>query len=122
MRSTSYNNVSKAQKFSLETLNKLRNDTRKMSLGDDIMVSTAGSYARHEASEQSDIDFSAFHVHGAVVPAQALEDCIKGVVSIEPAEGGTFGRSHDISELIENFGGTKETNASLTRRLLFLLE
>lgn len=105
------------------TLGKIRKQLDKVELGDKIVV-VCGSYARREASRNSDIDFF-------IISENATEDTplvdtvgssIRKVVPHAPAKNGPFQRSENSSEMLRNIGGENDTNSKLTRRVLLLLE
>lgn len=97
------------------------------------MVLTCGSYARREASPESDIDF--FVITQEAAPAEGapfgavslpwfegLKAAISEIVPIEPAEGGAFSNIEPRNVMLHNIGGEHDNNAKMTRRMLFLLE
>lgn len=49
--------ISQAAEFSNKSIKKLRQDLKKASLDSNILVVTVGSFARREASLESDIDY-----------------------------------------------------------------
>ena len=51
-----------------------------------------------------------------------VENAISAVVSIEPSPNGAFAKYVDRCDMLKNLGGAHETNETLTRRLLLLLE
>jgi hypothetical protein len=114
-----------------ETLSALRAKIAPLLPSGEVAV-TCGSYARREASANSDVDF--FVITKGTMPSQCLEgtdppawwskvrDKIKEVVEIEPAEGGAFSQFEHHDEMLRNIGGDKDTNQKITRRILFLLE
>jgi hypothetical protein len=87
---------------------------------------TFGSYARREASEQSDIDYIIVGPDIAEASRNALmtqvETTVAGIVRIEPSADGAFAKYVVRDEMLRNLGGNRETNETLTRRMLLLLE
>lgn len=95
------------------------------------VVVNCGSYARREASANSDIDF--FVITKGTAPTDPSQDdpptwwpqvveAIKEVIETEPAEGGAFSQIEYRDEMLRNIGGDRDTNQKITRRILFLLE
>lgn len=85
---------------------------------------TYGSYARREASKESDIDYLIVDDLGSGTPPymDAIKDAINPIVPIEPSSDGHFGAYMNKDAIITNIGGDGDTNQTLTRRLLLLLE
>ncbi|OOE54252.1 nucleotidyltransferase domain-containing protein [Salinivibrio kushneri] len=93
----------------------------------DITVVATGSFGRKEASSESDLDWF-------VVSSKKLEERVEKTilntishyvnkfVNNNHGDTKTFGEVVDRSHLLENFGGDKEQNQDLTRRMLYLLE
>ena len=110
--------------YSNGILTRLRDSLGESSIGKDKVVLTCGSYARREASEQSDVDF--FVVSGTESDDPELKEVIaakiKKVVPNEPSQDGAFGEEIGRSQLLENIGGENDSNKNITRRILFLLE
>jgi hypothetical protein len=95
------------------------------------VVLTCGSYARREASPESDIDF--FIITGQVSPdmegklhepgwADGARSTISSIVPIEPAEDGAFSSVETRDSMLVNIGGDRDNNHKITRRMLILLE
>ena len=114
----------RAKAYSNEKLDGIR--TSLKSIGPDTSaVLTFGSYARKEASKESDLDYiivqsSRELITNAVKNIYAGE--IKKFVRIEPSKTGSFGTVIDNNSLLENIGGSGDDNDNLTRRILLLLE
>ena len=110
--------------YSNGILTRLRDGLGESSIGKDKVVLTCGSYARREASEQSDVDF--FVISETKSDASELRNMIaakiKEVVPNEPSQGGAFGEEVGRSQLLGNIGGENDSNKNITRRILFLLE
>lgn len=90
----------------------------------DCVVATFGSYARREASDQSDIDYLLIRsddVIDAEVEAR-VGTVIRKIVPIDPSTSGPFAKSVAFGDFLKNLGGDLESNHSLTRRLLLMLE
>ena len=109
--------------YSERALAKMRRRLEELPLGDRAVL-VCGSYARREASENSDVDF--FMVSESVGADSSLSDsvrtAIKEVAPNEPSPDGALGGSEDRRRMIENIGGENDDNPSITRRILFLLE
>lgn len=91
----------------------------------EICILTTGSFAREEASPESDIDlFAITDNKESPVPTSAIEEVIKTEVPKDPGSTDTFGPDVILpfENIINNLGGTNDDNQSLTRRMLLLLE
>ena len=110
--------------YSEGVLSRLRDSLGKSSIGNDTVVLTCGSYARREASEQSDVDFFVISETANDNPAlkETIAAKIKEIVPNEPSQDGAFGEEVGRNQLLENIGGEYDSNRSITRRILFLLE
>ncbi|MFJ5257694.1 nucleotidyltransferase domain-containing protein [Pseudomonas sp. NPDC088414] len=130
---SNYPVLNDASAFSKKTVQTIREELddalSDSSFKDKITIITTGSYGRGEASEASDLDFFVFFDSG--LPDDVItSDIIKAKEVIErhvtKAVGstGTFGADAIVkfSDLLQNIGGEKDKNQSLTRRILFLLE
>lgn len=109
--------------YSSRALVEMRRRLEELPLGDRAVL-VCGSYARREASENSDVDF--FMVsEGADADSlltESVRTAIKEVAPNEPSPDGAFGGSEDRHQMVENIGGENDDNPSITRRILFLLE
>ena len=91
-----------------------------------VIVGVNGSVARREVTSGSDVDLF-FLATGddaeAVRPVQeAFRDRLKADKVKMPAHGGVFENPLTVCDLLANIGGDADTNAYLTRRMLYLLE
>lgn len=113
----------KAKLFSENNLERLRAAVQPH-IPTDAIVATFGSYARREASELSDIDYVIISNDRESLskPSEQVEVAIKSIVDIEPSADGAFGKVIQRSDILRNLGGEQDSNQSLTRRLLLLLE
>jgi predicted nucleotidyltransferase len=131
----SYPQIEKLKEFSVSKLKNIRfeldENLSNSEYKDKITVITTGSYGRHEASEESDMDW--FVIFDADLPARdTIEKELKAVSSVvdnnilkAAGSTGTFGNDDAIlkySNMLINIGGHQDSNISLTRRMLFLLE
>jgi hypothetical protein len=115
----------RARSFSETKLAILRSSLGAVAPGG-LSVLTFGSYARREASENSDLDYLLV-VEGddpAEEPASAtqIRAIISSHVPIDPGAGGPFGGHIMGTDLLRNVGGNDDTNKAITRRILLLLE
>lgn len=90
-------------------------------------VVTCGSYARREASETSDMDFFTVYDKPEDCPqggqsSPKVTNVIEKLIGNMPATGGAFANDISKTDLLENYGGSEDTNDTITRRMLFLLE
>jgi hypothetical protein len=91
----------------------------------DIIVGVNGSYARQEVTSGSDVDIFFLGTQAVVPAAEAQEIFIPKMESLgfkPPSPGGVFENALAVSTLRDNIGGTEDTNETITRRMLFLLE
>lgn len=113
----------RSSEYSNFALSQMRCRLNALPLGDRAVL-VCGSYARREASENSDVDF--FMISESVGADSPLTDsvrtAIKEVAPNEPSPDGAFGGSVNRLQMIENIGGENDDNPSITRRILFLLE
>lgn len=125
--------IERAKQHTESKLDALRNRLANMGLHEDVVVLTCGSYARREASPESDIDF--FIITSQPPPrsgqpfdmitlpwAESVREAINEVVPIEPAAGGAFAKVESRNSMLVNIGGEQDSNQNITRRMLFLLE
>lgn len=97
---------------------------------DAITLIATGSYGRGEASDESDLDW--FLIFDKDLnPTETIPDEISRISKViarnilnDPGDSQTFGENAIVkfSEMQSNIGGQNDTNQTLTRRLLFLLE
>ena len=113
----------RCSEYSRCTLDKLRNRLKDLPLGDRVVL-ICGSYARREASENSDTDFFILSndTNGDSSLFNKVKYAVKVVVPNEPSENGAFGGSENRKEMLGNIGGDDDTNQNMTHRILFLLE
>jgi hypothetical protein len=92
---------------------------------EDAVALTCGSYSRREATVGSDLDFYVLVPEVAQSEPQWFQEAkaaIADIVSKPPAAGGAFDSLNRIEDLLTNFGGDCDTNQTITRRMLYLLE
>ena len=127
-------NIKAAQAFTTSKLKALREAMmqclEESEYKDDITVVTTGSYGRSEATNESDLD--CFIIFDRDLPVEeviikelkAISGIIEQLIEKPVGDTGTFGSDAHLrfSNMLTNIGGKYDTNESLTRRLLFLLE
>lgn len=119
--------LNEVRKFSEEKMQLMRGGLRD-SLPEDWAVFTFGSYARREASSESDIDYIVVTRDDSVSREEierlvgAVGETLKRSVEVAPAQGGPFAKHVSVQDMITNLGGEKDGNENITRRLLLLLE
>jgi len=89
-----------------------------------VQVVCCGSYARGEASEQSDIDYVIVFDNTETAPdlRERVRSEICSIVPNGPSEDGAFGKPFSRNEILANIGGNVDSNKNITRRILLLLE
>lgn len=108
-------------------LQALRKVLPKAVATDRCSVVIGGSYARGEASTESDLDFYIV-CDDATTKTKlqknlgAIKKKLHEIVPKPPATGGAFAEIETIEEMVSNIGGGKDSNEKITRRVLFLLE
>lgn len=127
-----FQNINTAKEFSRSKIGNIEVDLDgilKDLNKDEFTIITTGSYGREEASEESDLDLFIFCSNSSI--AKQLEEkqgeieaVINKHISKQVGSTGTFGASaiNIFDEILENIGGKNDTNETLTRRMLFLLE
>ncbi|WP_454020425.1 DUF294 nucleotidyltransferase-like domain-containing protein [Azospirillum sp. Marseille-Q6669] len=120
-------NIEECRLYSEKRLEQLRSDIAPLLDGANFIIGTNGSYARREASGQSDLDF--FIVCEKEADVKAVEDRmalvkpqIRKVVGKEASKDGAFGRVESLDVMLKNIGGNDDDNKKFTRRMLYLLE
>ena len=117
--------VDKCREHSEEKCSALRSELEKVLCADSAdTVLICGSYARREAAGPSDVDY--FLVSDKEDEREGLINQIDVVVNRlglkAPSQGGPFANVGTPQSIVQNIGGTKDSNANLTRRMLLLLE
>lgn len=105
----------------------LRKDLKKIGLKENFSVVVAGSYARKEAFEVSDLDYYLLFIAkpkiiSKMIQLKKVEKTVFSLINIPPAKDGAFGEYTTIPSLLENIGGNKDSNKNITQRILILLE
>jgi len=129
-----YQHVARHREFTSDKLATIR-DGLQAALAtsaqkDKITIVATGSYGRGEASESSDLDlfilFDSDRPAEEVLQAEldSIRSALEQAVPHPAGDTGTFGPDVTIrfDEMLKNIGGEGDSNQSLTRRMLFLLE
>lgn len=123
-----HDSLDRAKRFSEEKLNLLRKELSDSTLVE-YVATTCGSYARREASDESDLDYLVIQKNNEQLLSanqEALErkfrKIISKVVTPEPAADGAFAKIVKRSAVLKDIGGGRDTNENITRRMLLLLE
>ena len=116
-----------ARAFTEERLSRLRAYLADRDDLRDILICTNGSYARREASAQSDLDFVVIcrNQDGVERGRKALNEVAPKLIEIagrNPSKDGAFGIVDDLPNMLTNIGGKEDDNPKITRRILLLLE
>jgi predicted nucleotidyltransferase len=91
----------------------------------DFVFGANGSYARREATSGSDLDLFVLFESNGCAAADAYNQLTALLPSLEfrpPSAGGVFEDPLSISNLVTNIGGQEDSNETITRRMLLLLE
>ena len=117
--------IDRARAFSEARLDQLRVCIPAL-VPPEAAVVACGSYARREASAASDFDYFTIVARADAGPDQPwqleLKRAIAGIVKVEPAQDGAFGKVETCDRMVRNIGGQVDDNQKMTRRMLFLLE
>ena len=113
----------RSSKFTENKLKKIRDRLKELPL-DGSAVLVYGSFARREASAQSDIDY--VMVSEGKEMASDLSERVRteigSIVPNSPSEDGAFGEPVNRGDILANIGGDDDSNRNITRRILLLLE
>jgi HD superfamily phosphohydrolase len=111
--------IERAKRYSEAKLADLRNRSGSLAHQDDVVL-TCGSYARREASRQSDIDFfiiTSSETHSEAAEASwagSVRDAIAEIVPVEAAPGGAFSKVELSNAMVCNIGGENDSNQKIT--------
>jgi hypothetical protein len=100
-----------------------RQSLENIALDPDACVVLMGSWGRHEVTSASDDD--AIVLFGGSPRAQAhptADEVAEALGGPAPGREGLFGQTVWLADLTDKIGLDHDTNANLTRRMLFLLE
>ncbi len=119
-------NLLSARRHTARRLDEMRARVEPIALSDDACIVLFGSWGRGELTEHSDDDWLLLvdgplrhDVHGPVV--EALRERL-GADDRKPGTQGVFGAAVSAPVLAGRIGLNEDTNRSLTRRMLLLLE
>lgn len=119
-------NLIAARRHTAERLEEMRARVASIALPGDASIVLFGSWGRGELTEHSDDDWLLLvdgpvcdGVHGPAV--EALRELL-GVEDRKPGTQGIFGAAASAQVLADRIGLDEDTNRSLTRRMLLLLE
>lgn len=92
----------------------------------DFLIGINGSYARREATEGSDVDLFFLTKESETSPVQGKQEEFRKLLRADldlklPAPGGVFGKPFPVDGICK-IGGRTDSNDTLTRRMLLLLE
>ena len=96
-------------------LDEVRSRLGELSLGDAVVL-VYGSYARREASRQSDIDYVIVS-DGTETDSdlsQRVRSGVGGIVPNSPSQGGAFGKRVNRCEILANIGGDDDSNKNIS--------
>ncbi len=120
------NIIERSKDFTVKKIGELEEELSSADIPNCSIVAN-GSYARKEASLQSDFDY--FILYPSDTSQEDLSRAEAGVkqavskrIGKLPSAGGVFGATLEYGSLSKNIGGTLDDNASITRRVLFLIE
>lgn len=120
------NSIDRCRKHSEATCDALRKELAEtLSLDGSHIVAVCGSYARKEAAGPSDVDYFIVSEKEDGRQEHLLENINKIVARLglkPPSPGGAFAGNHTRQSIVQNIGGTNDSNEDITRRMLLLLE
>lgn len=124
---TTLSNFESCRSYSENALSRLRNDLNRVLGSRDFLIGTNGSFARREASMQSDLDYFVLcnteaEVNGVKAQMNEVKPSIHAIVPKPPALDGAFDKVESLESMLANIGGRSDDNDKFTRRMPFLLE
>lgn len=119
--------IKKAREFTDAKLAEMREFVQRQSELEGILLGTYGSYARREASSQSDLDFFVIcktvdQLEEATEHVRPITVELTKIAGRTPSLTGAFGGVEDLETMLSKIGGNDDHNSKITRRILFLLE
>ncbi|MDP2700294.1 DUF294 nucleotidyltransferase-like domain-containing protein [Thalassospira sp.] len=116
--------ITENQAYSAARLAEMRDALARHLHGGAFCVVVTGSFGRHEASDQSDLDYFLIgrEADRNLAPYRDVADILGAAVAKKPAANGPFSSYVPAEELVNRIGLDGDTNSITTRRLLFLLE
>ena len=124
----SFDMIDKSKQYTKKILEEIKDELNNQIINDNICIVTTGSYARGEASEESDIDYYVVVKNGEYdlkyEEKEIIVNVINKYVAKKSGDTGTFGDNaiETLENMLRNIGGSEDTNIKITRRMLFLLE
>lgn len=118
--------IYKCRKYTEKKLADLEKALRRVdSLGANIVVN--GSYARGEASSESDFDYlvifpGRLSKSNKDAATRRIAATVKRIIGKLPSKGGVFESPITVGDLTKDIGGQDDTNKDITHRILFLTE
>jgi hypothetical protein len=118
--------IKKCEDFSREKLNALKSAVSEIDMKGANLVAN-GSYARKEASTESDFDYLVIFPKAASdqdkeATSKNLRNIVERVIGKLPSHDGVFAAPIEVGELTKDIGGQEDTNEDITHRILFLSE
>ncbi|MBV2134314.1 HD domain-containing protein [Pseudomonas sp. MAP12] len=127
-----YPHIARARQHSAAVVQRIRADLHAhldaSPCRERLCVVATGSYGRDEACADSDLDWFILLDGCAATDVLAEKAQTRQVIgrhiAREPGDSGLFGSeaTQDFAPLVEHIGGSQDSNRSLTRRMLLLLE
>jgi hypothetical protein len=120
-------NIDRRRKFSDDAIARIRQQLAGPLGSEPFLIGTNGSFARGEASVQSDLDIFVIcnrqdEIDRVRVLVEEVMPLIREVVPKPASVGGAFGKVEALESMLVNIGGDRDINDKLTRRILYLLE
>jgi predicted nucleotidyltransferase len=118
--------VKASRDFTKKKLDELRGAVEQLDTAGVNMIAN-GSYARKEASPESDFDYFLIFPRDASQAAieeisPKVKDVVRSVIGKLPSDDGAFAAAIRCGDLTRDIGGSDDTNKNITRRILFLTE
>lgn len=127
-----YPHIAAAREHSAAVVRRIRDELQALLAGspqrEHFCVVATGSYGRDEACAESDMDYfillDGCRAEDIAEERAQIEQVIGRHVERPVSDAGLFGgeATQEFAPLIEHIGGSQDSNASLTRRMLLLLE
>ncbi|MEW8023092.1 MAG: nucleotidyltransferase domain-containing protein [Candidatus Thiodiazotropha sp.] len=117
--------LERASSYSNKKIELLRDTFSEAIKTNKFAIVTVGSFARREASEQSDLDFFIIvedNYKLTTAEKKLITDSIRKLNIKMPSTDGAFNETEKTADMLENIGGIDDPTYKLTRRMLFLLE
>lgn len=116
-------NIVAARTATDRRLRERRESFSSVDLGQDTTVVLTGSWGRYEITSESDDDFMVVFKGSLPVSSESYIGKVAGLLGGRaPGPEEIFGRPVVLDDLGKKIGRDEDTNANLTRRMLFILE